>query len=103
MNKTPCRLKDIKNVFLDTGLELKTYSILEQGKIDVILNAKPHERRFLIEEVAGVMKYNVRKAEALHKLESSQLNLQRLQDIIAEVKRQISSIERYAKRAEKYK
>ncbi|MEK7822730.1 MAG: AAA family ATPase, partial [Nitrospirota bacterium] len=103
MNKTPCRLKDIKNVFLDTGLELKTYSILEQGRIDAILNSKPHERRFLIEEVAGVMKYNVRKAEALQKLESSHLNLQRLQDIISEVKRQINSIERYAKRAEKYK
>ena len=103
MNKLPCRLKDIKNVFLDTGLELKTYSILEQGKIDIILNSKPHERRFLIEEVAGVMKYNVRKAEALQKLEASQSNLQRLQDIIAEVKRQINSIERFAKRAEKYK
>ena len=103
MNKFPCRLKDIKNVFLDTGLELKTYSILEQGKIDIILNSKPHERRFLIEEVAGVMKYNVRKAEALQKLETSQSNLQRLQDIIAEVKRQINSIDRFAKRAEKYK
>jgi chromosome segregation protein len=103
MNKLPCRLKDIKNVFLDTGLELKTYSILEQGKIDIILNSKPHERRFLIEEVAGVMKYNVRKAEALQKLESSQSNLQRLQDIIAEVRRQINSIERHARRAQKYK
>ncbi|MBI4698579.1 MAG: chromosome segregation protein SMC [Nitrospirae bacterium] len=103
MNKTHCRLKDIKNVFLDTGLELKTYSILEQGRMDAILNSKPQDRRFLIEEVAGVMKYNVRKAEALQKLESSQMNLQRLQDIVAEVKRQISSIERYAKRAEKYK
>jgi chromosome segregation protein len=103
MNKLSCRLKDIKNVFLDTGLELKTYSILEQGKIDIILNSKPHERRFLIEEVAGIMKYNVRKAEALQKLETSQSNLQRLQDIIAEVKRQINSIERFTKRAEKYK
>jgi chromosome segregation protein len=103
MNKVPCRLKDIKNVFLDTGLELKAYSILEQGRIDEILNSKPHERRFLIEEVAGVMKYNVRKTEALQKLESARSNLQRLQDIIAEVKRQINSISRYAKRAEKYK
>ncbi len=103
MNKIPCRLKDIKNVFLDTGLELKTYSILEQGRMDSILNSKPQERRFLIEEVAGVMKYNVRKAEALNKLEASRSNLQRLQDIITEVKRQINSIDRYAKRAEKYK
>jgi len=103
MNKVICRLKDIKNVFLDTGLELKAYSILEQGRIDEILNSKPHERRFLIEEVAGVMKYNVRKTEALQKLESASSNLQRLQDIIAEVKRQINSISRYAKRAEKYR
>ena len=103
MNKVPCRLKDIRNVFLDTGLELKTYSILEQGRIDAILNSKPHDRRFLIEEVAGVMKYNVRKAEAINKLEASQSNLQRLQDIISEVKRQINSIDRHAKRAQRYK
>lgn len=103
LNKVPCRLKDIKTLFLDTGLELKTYSILEQGRMDAILNSKPHERRFLIEEVAGVMKYNVRKAEALQKLDASQSNLLRLQDIISEVKRQINAIDRYAKRAEKYK
>ena len=103
MNKTLCRLKDIKNMFLDTGLELKAYSILEQGKMNSILNSKPQERRFLIEEAAGVMKYKVRKAEALQKLESSKSNLQRLQDIINEVKRQINSIDRYAKKAEKYK
>lgn len=103
LNKVPCRLKDIKNLFLDTGLELKTYSILEQGRMDAILNSKPHERRFLIEEIAGVMKYNVRKAEAIQKLDASQSNLQRLQDIISEVKRQINAIDRFAKRAEKYK
>ncbi|HDK17000.1 MAG TPA: chromosome segregation protein SMC [Nitrospirae bacterium] len=103
MNKVPCRLKDIRNVFLDTGLELKTYSVLEQGRIDAILNSKPHERRFLIEEVAGVMKYNVRREEAVRKLEASLSNLQRLADIVAEVKRQINSIDRHAKRAERYK
>jgi chromosome segregation protein len=90
-------------MFLDTGLELKAYSILEQGKMNSILNSKPQERRFLIEEAAGVMKYKVRKAEAIQKLESSKSNLQRLQDIINEVKRQINSIDRYAKKAEKYK
>jgi chromosome segregation protein len=73
--------------------------LLEQGRMDVILNSKPRERRFLIEEVAGVMKYNIRKNEALNKLESSKVNLQRLQDIINEVKRQINSIDRYAKQA----
>lgn len=103
MNKVPCRLKDIKNMFLDTGLELKAYSILEQGRIGDIVNSKPLDRRFLIEEVAGVMKYKVRKTEALNKLESSKSNLQRLQDIIAEVKRQINTIDRHAKKAERYK
>jgi chromosome segregation protein len=103
MNKVPCRLKDIKNMFLDTGLELKAYSILEQGKIGDIINSKPIDRRFLIEEVAGVMKYKVRKNEAMSKLESSKSNLQRIQDIIAEVKRQINAVDRYARKAERYK
>ncbi|MEW6601506.1 MAG: AAA family ATPase, partial [Nitrospirota bacterium] len=103
MNKVPCRLKDIKNMFLDTGLELKAYSILEQGRIGDIVNSKPLDRRFLIEEVAGVMKYKVRKQEAMSKLDSSKSNLQRLQDIIAEVKRQINTIDRHARKAEKYK
>ncbi|MBI4687442.1 MAG: chromosome segregation protein SMC [Nitrospirae bacterium] len=103
MNKVQCRLKDIKDVLLDTGLEVKTYSILEQGRMDEIILSKPEDRRFLIEEVAGVMKYKVRRAEAIHKLESAQQNLQRLQDIITEVKRQINSIDRHAKKAERYK
>ncbi|GAB4540448.1 MAG: chromosome segregation protein SMC [Thermodesulfovibrionia bacterium] len=103
INKVPCRLKDIRSIFLDTGLEVKSYSILEQGRINEILNSKPEERRFLIEEVAGVMKYKVRRAEAIQKLEASRYNLQRLQDIIAEVKRQINSIERYVRKAERYK
>ena len=103
MNKSQCRLKDIKDLFLDTGLEVKSYSILEQDRIAEILNAKPLERRFLIEEVAGIMKYNVRKKEALSKLESSRSNLQRINDIIAEVKKQINFLDRLAKKAERYK
>jgi len=103
INKVPCRLKDIRNMFLDTGLELKAYSILEQGKIDEIINSKPEDRRFLIEEVAGVMKYKVRKNEASSKLESARANLERLQDIISEVKRQLNAIDRHAKKAERYK
>ena len=103
LNKSQCRLKDIKDLFLDTGLEVKSYSILEQDRIAEILNAKPLERRFLIEEVAGVMKYNVRKKEAMSKLESSRTNLQRINDIIIEVKKQISFLDRLAKKAEKYK
>lgn len=103
LNKNQCRLKDIKDLFLDTGLEVKSYSILEQDRITEILNAKPQERRFLIEEVAGVMKYNARKKEALSKLESSRANLQRINDIITEVKKQINFLDRLAKKAERYK
>ena len=103
LNKGQCRLKDIRDLFLDTGLEVKSYSILEQDRIAEILNAKPLERRFLIEEVAGVMKYNVRKKEALSKLESSRANLQRINDIIIEVKKQINFLDRLAKKAERYK
>ncbi|HMK49562.1 MAG TPA: AAA family ATPase, partial [Thermodesulfovibrionales bacterium] len=103
LNKSQCRLKDIKDLFLDTGLEVRSYSILEQDRISEILNAKPADRRFLIEEVAGVMKYNVRKKEAISKLESSRTNLQRINDIIIEVKKQINFLDRLAKKAERYK
>lgn len=103
VNRNQCRLKDIKDIFLDTGLEVRSYSILEQGRIGEILNSKPQERRFIIEEVAGVMKYKVRKAEALSKLESSRTNLVRINDIIVEIKKQINILDRLAKKAERYK
>lgn len=103
LNKSQCRLKDIKDLFLDTGLDVKSYSILDQGKVTEIVNAKPQDRRFLVEEVAGVMKYKVRKAEALSKLDSSKQNLQRINDIIFEVRRQINSLDRQVKKAERYK
>jgi chromosome segregation protein len=90
VNRSICRLRDIRDLFLDTGLELKSYSILEQDRISAILSAKPEERRFLIEEVAGVVKYKVRRHEAQNKLESSRNNLQRINDVIAEVRRQIT-------------
>lgn len=103
LNKNPCRLKDIRDLFLDTGLDVKSYFIVDQGRITEIINSKPADRRFLIEEVAGVMKYKVRKAEALSKLDSSKQNLQRINDILQEVKRQLNSLERQVKKAEKYK
>jgi len=102
-NKSACRLKDIKDLFLDTGLEVKSYSILEQDRIAAILNSKPQDRRFIIEEVAGVMKYKVRKTEAQNKLEASRLNLQRINDIVSEIKRQINALDRQAKKAARYK
>ncbi|MDP2166825.1 MAG: chromosome segregation protein SMC [Thermodesulfovibrionales bacterium] len=103
LNRDVCRLRDVRDIFLDTGLEVKSYSILEQDRIAAVLNAKPEDRRFLIEEVAGVVKYKVRRAEAQSKLASSRLNLQRVTDVIAEVKRQINSLDRQVKKAERYK
>lgn len=103
INKNTCRLKDIRDIFLDTGLDFRSYSILEQGRIGEIVNSKPQDRRFIIEEVAGVMKYKIRKAEALSKLESSRANLLRITDIISEVKKQINILDRLARKAERYK
>lgn len=103
LNKVQCRLKDVKDLFLDTGLEVRSYSILEQGKMSDILNSKPQERRFIIEEVAGVMKYKVRRAEALSKLESSRGHLLRISDIIAEIRRQLNALDRQVRKAERFK
>jgi len=102
INKSPCRLKDITELFLDTGMGTDTYSLMEEKKIDFILNSKPEERRVIFEEVAGVMKYKWRKEEALRKLESTQANLLRLSDIIGEVKRQINSLDYQARKARQY-
>jgi len=103
INNNPCRLKDIKDLLLDTGLDIKNYFIFEQERITQLINAKPQDRRFLIEEIAGVVKYKVKKTEALQKLEQSKLNLQRIDDIIGEVKRQLNSLDRQVKKAERYK
>ncbi len=103
INNQQCRLRDIRDIFLDTGLELRSYAILEQGKVGDIINSKPVDRRFLIEEAAGVVKYKVRKQETVSKLESARNNLQRIKDIVGEVKRQMNAIERQAKKAERYK
>lgn len=103
INKTPCRLKDIQDLILDTGIGSNSYSMIEQGRIDYILNADPEKRRFLIEEAAGISKYKVKKEEAIRKLERTQFNLERLTDIVLEVQRNIQYAERQAKRAQKYK
>ncbi|MCX8069231.1 MAG: AAA family ATPase, partial [Thermodesulfovibrionales bacterium] len=103
INKKQCRLKDIRDLLLDTGLDVKSYSILDQHRIAEIVNSKPQDRRFLIEEIAGVMKYKVRKAEAEAKLDSSKQNLVRINDIVTERKRQLNSLDRLARKAEKYK
>src|SRR5512139_1480724 len=103
LNKVPCRLRDITDLFLDTGIGVNGYSIVEQGRVESLINANPQDRRFLIEEAAGIAKYKERKRLALMKMEATQQNLLRIQDIIAEVKRQIVTLERQVKRAEEYK
>ncbi len=102
LNKTPCRLKDIHQLFMDTGIGRSAYSIMEQGKIDMILSSRPEDRRAIFEEAAGITKYKSQKKEALRKLEATDANLLRLTDIIKEVKRQIGSLQRQAGKAKRY-
>ncbi len=102
LNKTGCRLKDIQNLFADTGVGRSAYSIMEQGKIDLILSSRPEDRRTVFEEAAGITKYKGQKKEALRKLEATEANLLRISDIIKEVKRQIGSLQRQAGKARRY-
>ncbi len=102
LNKTPCRMRDIHSLFMDTGIGRSAYSIMEQGKIDLILSSRPEDRRAIFEEAAGITKYKAQKKEALRKLEATEANLLRLQDIVKEVKRQIGSLQRQAGKARRY-
>src|SRR5205823_1152325 len=102
LNKTACRLRDIHNLFADTGVGRAAYSIMEQGKIDLILSSRPEDRRSVFEEAAGITKYKTHKKEALRKLEGTEANLLRIGDIIKEVKRQIGSLQRQAGKARRY-
>ncbi len=102
INKTACRLKDIVDLFLDTGVGTKAYSVIEQGMIGQVVSSKPGDRRSLIEEAAGISKFKSRKEAALRKIDSTKSNLLRLTDILSELKRQINSLNRQAKKAERY-
>jgi chromosome segregation protein len=102
LNKTVCRLRDIHALFADTGVGRSAYSIMEQGKIDLILSSRPEDRRTVFEEAAGITKYKTQKKEALRKLEATEANLLRIGDIIKEVKRQIGSLQRQAGKARRY-
>ena len=102
INKTPCRLNDINDLVMDTGLGKDSLSIITQGNISSFADAKPEDRRSLFEEAAGVAKYKKRKKISLSKLEQTKENLDRLQDILDELERQISPLEKQAKKAEKY-
>ena len=103
INKSPARLKDIQDFFRDSGIGAKGYTIVEQGRVAEIVSAKPDERRVLIEEAAGITKYKARRREAESKIKSTEQNLTRVTDVLGEIKRQISSLERQAKKAARYK
>lgn len=103
INKVSSRLRDVVDLFLGTGVGHRAYSIIEQGKIDFVINAKPEERRLLLEEAAGVSKFKARKESALRKMEGTEQNVSRLKDILHEVTRQINSLDRQVRKAERFK
>lgn len=103
INKTPCRLRDIQQLFMDTGIGRSAYSIMEQGKIDLILSSKPDDRRAVFEEAAGITRFKSQRKEALRKLEATEANLLRVSDIIKEVRRQLGSLQRQAAKARRYR
>jgi len=102
LNKVQCRLKDIRDMFLDTGVGREGYSIFEQGKVELITNAKPEERRAIFEEAAGVSKYKVRREETLRKLDRVHQDMNRVNDIIGVIKEQINSLESAVRKAKLY-
>lgn len=103
INKTPCRLKDIHELFLGTGIGTKAYSIIEQGQVSTLIKAKPEDRRRVIEEAAGITKYKARRQAAERKMEATRQNLLRVTDVINELSRRLGSLKRQAKKAERYK
>jgi chromosome segregation protein len=102
INKTQVRLKDITDLFLGTGVGTKAYSIIEQGKIGLIVSARPEDRRMLIEEAAGITKYKARKKQAEQKMDQTRQNLLRIGDIVSEIQRSLASLKRQAAKAERY-
>ncbi len=103
LNKTVCRLKDIQRLFMDTGIGTSSYSLMEQGRIDQVLSSRPEDRREIFEEASGITRFKADKKEALRKLEQTEANLLRLDDVVREVKRQIGSLQRQAGKARRYK
>lgn len=102
LNKQPCRLRDIHRLFMDTGVGRNSYSILEQGKIDQVLSSRPEDRRMVFEEASGITKFKADRREALRKLEHTEQNLLRLDDVVREVKRRMISLQRQAGKARRY-
>ena len=102
INKVPCRLKDVLELFMDTGIGKDGYSIIGQGKIDEILSNKSEDRRNIFEEAAGIVKYRTRKQESERKLERTKLNLLRINDILAEIESNIEPLKAQSEKARKY-
>ncbi len=102
INKTPCRLKDVLELFMDTGIGKDGYSIVGQGKIDEILSNKSEDRRRVFEEAAGIVKYRVRKQESERKLEQTKLNLLRINDIIGEIETNIGPLKEQSEKAKQF-
>ena len=102
INKNQCRLKDIVELFMDTGIGRDGYSIIGQGRIDEILSTKSEERRNIFEEAAGIVKYRTRKHEAEKKIENTRVNLVRINDIVAEIENQLGPLENQAEKAKKF-
>jgi len=102
INNTLCRLRDIHELFMDTGIGRTSYSIMEQGKIDLLLSSKPEDRRMVFEEAAGITKFKKEKKEALRKLEYTEVNLLRISDVLSEQERRINSLKRQVAKARRY-
>ena len=102
INKTPCRLKDVLELFMDTGIGRDGYSIIGQGKIDEILSNKSEDRRAIFEEAAGIVKYRVRKNDSEKKLEQTKLNLLRINDILSEIEVNIEPLKKQSEKAKKF-
>ena len=102
INNTRCRLRDIGDLFMDTGIGRSSYSIMEQGKIDMLLSAKPEDRRQVFEEAAGITKSKKEKKDALRKLEYTEGNLLRVSDVLAEQERRMNSLKRQVSKARRY-
>ncbi|MEK7702885.1 MAG: chromosome segregation protein SMC [Nitrospirota bacterium] len=102
INQAPCRLKDIRELLIDFRAGYRVHTVIEQGRIDELLSASPAQRREFVEEAANLAKYRLRKDEAIRKLEATDRNLLRIQDVLSEVKRQVNALDRQARAAQKY-
>ncbi len=103
LNKTPCRLRDITDFFLGTGIGTKAYSIIEQGRVGQIVSSRPQDRRYIIEEAAGITKFKSKKKAAERKLDQTRQNLLRVSDIVSELEKRLGSLRRQAQKAERYR